>query len=446
MPAAPTGQPLSASIRRVVNASLLVGALFAVDKAAGLLRQVIVARAYGLGPELDAYNAANNLPDALFALISGGALALALIPVLTEVRQQGGRPALWAVFSRVANLAFAVTSGLAGLIALGALPLAQTVVVPGFAPAQQQLVADLMRLNLLATLVFSLSGLVMGALQAEQHFLLPALAPLFYDLGQIAGVWFGQPRLGIYGLAWGTVAGAVLHLVIQLPGLARRQFRWTPGLSLSDPGVRRVLALMGPRILTIACVNLIFILNDNLASRLPAGAVTALAYAWLIMQLPETVIGTAAGTALLPTLAELAARGDRAGLRSLLRRALAVLLVLTVPTVAAAWLLLPTAVRLVFEGRAFTPEAAGLVAQAARLMMLGLVGHALKEVAARTFYALQDARPPLVTAAVNLGVFAALSLALIPSLGFTALALANSAAFTLEALIMLAILVRRGVL
>lgn len=434
------------SVRRVVNASLLVGLLFGVDKAAGLLRQVIVARAYGVGAELDAYNAANNLPDALFALISGGALALAFIPVLTEVRQAGGRPAFWALFSRVANLAFVVTALLAGLTALGARPLVQAVIAPGFAPEQQQLVADLMRLNLLATLVFSLSGLVMGALQAEQHFLLPALAPLFYDLGQIAGVLIGQPRFGIYGLAWGTVAGAVLHLAIQVPGLVRHQFRWTPGLTVADAGVQRVLRLMGPRILTIACFNLIFIANDNLASRFPAGAVTALAYAWLIMQLPETVLGTAAGTALLPTLSELAANGDRAGLRALLRRALAVLLALTVPIVAAAWFLLPLAVRLVFEGRAFTAEASALVVSAARLMMLGLVGHSLKEVAARTFYALQDARPPLITAAINLTVFVGLGLALTPSLGFSALALANSAAFTLEAVLMLGILYRRRVL
>ena len=434
------------AMRRVVNASVLVGALFGVDKIAGLARQVIVARAYGVGAELDAYNAANNLPDALFALISGGALAIAFIPVLTEVRAQGGRPALWALFARVVNLAFLVTAGAAGLIALFPLPLVQTLIAPGFTPEQQTLVADLMRLNLLATLVFSISGLVMGALQAEQHFLLPALAPLFYNLGQIAGVLVGEPRWGIYGLAWGTVAGAILHLAIQLPGLLRHEFTWKPELTLTDPGVRRVLRLMGPRILTIACFNLIFIANDNLASRFPAGAVTALAYAWLIMQLPETVLGTAAGVALLPTLSELAARGDRAGLRGLLRRALAVLLVLTVPIVAAAWFLLPLAVRLVFEGRAFTAESSALVVQAARLMMLGLVGHALKEVAARTFYALQDARPPLVTAAINLMVFVGLGLALTPTLGFSALALANSVSFTLEAGLMLVILYRRKIL
>lgn len=434
------------SVRRVVNASVLVGVLFGADKIAGLLRQVIVARAYGVGAELDAYNAANNLPDALFALISGGALAIAFIPVLTQARERGGRPALWALFSRVANLAFLTTAVCAGLLALFAEPLVRAVVVPGFAPAQQALVTDLMRLNLLATLVFSISGLVMGALQAEQHFLLPALAPLFYNLGQIAGVLVGQRLWGIYGLAWGTVAGAGLHLAIQLPGLARHEFKWTPELTVADAEVRRVLRLMGPRILTIAGFNLIFIVNDNLASGFPAGAVTALAYAWLLMQLPETVLGTAAGTALLPTLSELVTRGDQAGLKTLLRRALGILLILTVPIVIAAWFLLPLAVRLVFERGAFTAENTALVVQAARLMMLGLVGHSLKEVAARTFYAQQDARTPLITALINLAVFAALGLTLTPRWGFSALALANSVSFTLEAVLMIVILYRRRVL
>jgi putative peptidoglycan lipid II flippase len=434
------------TLRRVLSASLLVGVLFGVDKVAGLLRQVIVARAYGVGAELDAYNAANNLPDALFALISGGALAIAFIPVLTEARERGGRLALWELFSRVANLAFVVTALAAGLIALSPLTLVQTVIAPGFAPEQQRLVADLMRLNLLATLVFSISGLVMGALQAEQHFLLPALAPLFYNLGQIAGVLVGQPRFGIYGLAWGTVAGALLHLAIQVPGLLRHGFRWTPQLTLREPGVQRVLRLMGPRVLTIACFNLIFIANDNLASRFEAGAVTALAYGWLIMQLPETVIGTAAGTALLPTLAELVARGDRAALRGLLRRAIGIVLALTVPIALVAWFALPLAVRLVFEGRAFTAEASALVVAAARLFMLGLAGHSVKELTARAFYAVQDARTPLITATINLGVFVGLGLALTPALGFTALALANSLSFTLEAGLMAALLARRKVL
>jgi putative peptidoglycan lipid II flippase len=434
-------------VSRLLKNSLLVGAFFGLDKIVALARQVVVARAFGLDPVLDAYNASNNLPDTLFALISGGALAIAFIPVLTETLDREGRAGAWNLFSLVANLAFAATALAAALIALFPLALVRRVVAPGFAIAQQLLVADLMRLNLMATLIFSISGLVMGALQANQHFFLPALAPIFYNVGQIAGVTLLKPAFGVHGLAYGVILGAILHLSIQIPGLVYYQFRWTPRLTLAHDGVRRVLRLMGPRILTLGFLNLIFIANDNLASRLGTdGAISALAYGWLILQLPETVIGTAVGTALLPTLSEHVARGERAELKRLLRRAVGVLLALTIPVALISLVLVRPAVKLVFEGRAFTPENSEYVILAARMFLVGLAGHSLVEVAARAFYAHQDARTPLFLAALTLGLYLVFALALTPRLNYAGLALANSLAFTAEAVAMLFILRRRNLL
>jgi putative peptidoglycan lipid II flippase len=426
---------------------LLVGAFFGLDKIVALGRQVILARYFGLDPVLDAYNASNNLPDTLFALISGGALAIAFIPVLTETLDREGRAGAWKLFSLVANLAFVVTALCAALIALFPLVLARRVVTPGFSLEQQLLVADLMRLNLIATLIFSISGLVMGALQANQHFFLPALAPIFYNIGQIVGVILLKPAFGIHGLAYGVILGAALHLAIQVPGLVRYQFKWTPRLTLADDGVRRVLRLMGPRILTLGFINLVFIANDNLASRLGTnGAISALAYGWLILQLPETVIGTAVGTALLPTLSEYVSRGEHAELKRLLRRAIAILLAVTIPVALASLVLVRPAVKLVFEGRAFTAENSELVILAARMFLLGLAGHSLVEIAARTFYAHQDARTPLFLAALTLSLYIVFGTALTPQLNFAGLALANSLAFTTEAIVMLFILHRRNIL
>lgn len=456
--------------RRLINVTALIGVLFTLDKAVGLARQLIVAQAYGVGAGLDAYNAANNLPDTLYTVISGGALAVAFIPLLSAALERQGRPALWALFSRVANLALVVTGALSVVIALLALPLVQNVVAPGFSTEQQRLTADLMRLNLLATLLFSLSGLVAAGLQANQHFLLPALAPIIYDLGQVAGILFLGPAerlatawadwpvvgpaasaalsalaglgidLGIYGFAYGTVLGAALHLAIQIPGLIRRGFRWTPQLTVRDAGVRQVLRLMGPRVLTVAGFSAIFILNDRWASGFDEGAISALSFGWLIMQLPQTLIGTAGGIALLPTLSELVADGRTAEVRSLLRRALLLMTALTGPITVAAWITLPFVTGLIFD------ERAGLVTLAGQMFLVGLVGHTLKEVTARAFYAHRDAWTPLWTVALNLAAFVGLALALMPALGFAALALANSLSFTLEAGVMAVILFRRKVL
>jgi len=439
----------------VARASLLIATLFAIDKPLDLLRQVVVGRQFGVGAELDAFHAANNLPDLMRALITGGALALALIPVLADVRERHGRPALWLLFSRVANLAFTVTAVLTVAVALAAetLVAAPWGIAPGFPAERQQLVADLMRLNLVALLLFSVSGLLTSGLQANQHFFLPALAPVVYDLGQIFGALVLAPTsglvvaglrlpafgLGVHGLVDGVIVGAALHLLVQLPGLARFGFRWSPAFGWRDPRLRQVLTLMLPRLLTIGAFQAMFLVQDNLASRLPAGAVTALTYGWLIMQFPETLIATALGTALLPTLSELFARRDAAAFADSVARALRLLLALALP---AAVLLAVTVEPLVSSLFAFGEAGSALVAAATRGFLIGLVGHAWLEVLARAWFARLQASPPLAGRAVGFITFLGLGAALVAPLGVFGLALANSIAFTGEALILLLLLRR----
>ena len=211
----------------LTRTSLLLFFLFGVDKALAFLRSVIVLRQFQLSALFDAFNSANNLPNLLYALISGGTLAMALIPVLSETLNTKGRRDLWNVFSRVANIFFLTAAGVAALIAIFARPIveSQIGIVPGFSASQQVLVTHLMQLNLIATLIFSLSGLVMSGLQANQHFLFPALAPIFYNVGQIfgavvlapdqtlflragasAGFWVGGLRAGVRRHPWSGAA------------------------------------------------------------------------------------------------------------------------------------------------------------------------------------------------------------------------------------------------
>src|SRR4030066_783001 len=137
---------------RFAKSTLIVAVFFGLEKGLGFVRQVLIARQFGLSAELDAFNAANNLPDLLFALISGGALAIAFIPVLTETLQKQDRRAAWDLFSRIANLMFLFTAGIAVLFAILAGPLVQRVITPGFTLEQQRLVGKITRLALIATL------------------------------------------------------------------------------------------------------------------------------------------------------------------------------------------------------------------------------------------------------------------------------------------------------
>ncbi len=448
--------PAFLGISHVARSTLLIAGFFAVDKGLGLFRQIVIGRQFGVGPALDVFNAANNLPDLLFALISGGALSIAFIPVLSSALKQEGRDALWALFSRVANLAFLITASLAVVIALFSQSLvrAELGIAPGFSPEMQDTVADLMRLNLVATLLFSLSGLVSAGLQSNQHFLLPALAPVVYDVGQIFGALVLAPdqgyqlagfRLpafgfGIHGLVYGVILGAALHFSVQIPGLIRYRFRWAPRLGLDHPRVRQVARLMGPRILTIGAFQLTFVVQDNLASRLDPGSITALAYGWQVMQLPETLIGTALGIAILPTLAEHFAAAEDREFESSVQRALRAMLALAIPSMVLLMVPLRPLIQAAFR---FDPVGTEQVVWAARAYLLGLLGHTVIELGARAFYARQDARIPLLASVINSFSFAILSLLLFRALGATGIGLSNSVAFSVEATVLIVLLARR---
>jgi putative peptidoglycan lipid II flippase len=441
---------------KISRITFLITFFFAIDKVAAFVRQIVIARQFGLSSELDAFNVANNIPDLLYAMISGGALAIAFIPVLTGTLTLEGREAAWRLFSRIANLFFLTTSTLALVvyIAAGFLVRSQVGIAPGFGPQQQAMVVELMRLNLVATLIFSISGLVMAGLQANQHFLFPAMAPLFYNFGQIFGALILAPTtgytiggftlpafgMGVQGLVIGVILGASLHLGIQIPGLIMCHFHWSPGFGLNTPGVAQVLRLMGPRVLTVFFVQLVFLVRDNLASRLAEGSVTALSYSWMLQQLPETLIGTAIGTAMLPALSELAARKDDRSFHGAIDRAVRVLVGLTLPVAAVMSVGLGSVLSVVFD---FGVDGTQVLLWTTRAFLVGLVGHSLLEVAVRSFYARQDAITPLIASGINMVSFVVLSILLYRPLGPAGIALSDALSWTGQAVGLLFILGRR---
>lgn len=441
---------------RLTRTSILLAFFFGIDKIVAFARTLIVARQFDLSLEYDAFNVANNIPDLLFALISGGALAMAFIPVLSEIMTREGRSQAWDLFSRIANLAFIVTAGLAVVVAVlsGPLVRSQFGVAPGFGSQQQALVIELMRLNLIATLLFSISGLVMAGLQANQHFLLPAMAPLLYNIGQIFGAVVLSPEqgytisgftlpaagLGVHGLVYGVILGAVLHLGIQIPGLIRYRFAWAPRIGIKTEPVRKVLVLMGPRLVTMLMIQLVFYARDNLASRLETGAVSALTLGWTIMQVPETLIGTAIGIALLPTLSEMIARSEREAYQATIQRALQVIVAITLPIAALLAIGLRPLLEIAFG---FDPAGMDLLMWTTRGFLLGLTGQCLNEVIIRSFYARQDAITPMISAGINFVVFLVLGVVLFRVLGAPGISLADSLAFTSQGILLLIFLNRR---
>ena len=254
-----------------------------------------------------------------------------------------------------------------------------------------------MRILLISTIIFSVSGIFSGILNSHQHFLLPALAPIMFDVGILIGVIFLMPPMGVQGIAFGAVLGSLLHFGIQVPGLIRFKMRWTLELGFKNPVLWRVIRLMLPRIGGLGVFSLNFLVMNNIASRLGIGSVSALDWGWRLMQIPQTLIGTAMGIVIFPTLAALSEVGDLTGKRSAMSGALRFILVTSIPSAIGLIVLGQPLISLLERG-AFDSSASALVYSTLSMFTLGLIVHSALEIIARSFYADKDTLTPLFAA------------------------------------------------
>jgi putative peptidoglycan lipid II flippase len=320
--------------------------------------------------------------------------------------------------------------------------LVRTILAPGFAPWQQALTVELMRWMLISTVLFGISGIVMGVLNSFQHFLLPALAPILYNVSIIAGAWFLAPKYGVFGLVLGVIIGAALHLDCQLLGLWWYGARYTPTLGLKNPKVVEVGKLMGPRVIGLAAVQVNFWVNTLLASSLATGSIAALNYAWLLMLLPQGIVAQGVATAAFPTFASLQAQGRLDELRRTVTSTLKAVLFLSIPAAVGLLTWGTPLIRVLLERGEFTPQSTSLTATALTFYSIGLIGHSAVEILARAFYALHDTKTPVIIGVSTMALNVVLSLLLRPILGHGGLALANTIAVLLEMTFLLIMLAK----
>lgn len=424
-------------------------AAFVLSSLIGLLRQVLVTQTFGAGAELDAFMASSRLPEILVALVAGGALGTAFIPTLTGFLENKKKAEAWQLTSSIVNLVTLVLIGLCTIAWIFAPQLVDTILVPNFDPAQKVLTVELLRIQLITPIIFGLSGLAAGVLNAHQSFLLPALAPSMLWLGIIISVFAFVPWLGVHGLAWGAVLGAGLHFGVQVPGLMKLRPTYRPMLGLHLASVRQVGALMAPRLLGVAVVQLNFLVNTIVASGLPEGSLAAITIAFSVMLMPQQAIGQSIAIAALPTFSAQVARGKLDELRRSLADSLRGIILLAIPAGVGLILLREPLVTLLFQRGKFGPEDTQLVAWALLWFAAGLLGHCVVEIASRAFYAQQDTRTPVLVGTLAMGLNVVLSLTLpgvFASIGWMphgGLALSNSLATFLEMLALLYLMSRR---
>ncbi len=417
-------------------AALIVATGFMGSRLLGLLRSVIIAQAFGTRPELDAYWVAFRLPDVVFQLLAGATLASAFIPTFAGVRARKGDEAAWRLASSVLNLVLAATIVLA-LIAFALAPKIVPLMAPGLKDETgsgqnadlQALAINLTRLMLISPVLFAVSGMFMGILNARRHFLTPALAPMFYNVSIIIAALISHD---VHALAIGVVVGAALHLAVQLPDLHFAGMAYRFVADWRDRAVREVGTLMAPRVLGLAAtqVNFYFI-GIFFASSLGAGVISSLTFAWLMMMTPLGIIGMAISTAAFPTLADQAARGDEA-LASTLRGALRLIIFLSLPAGIGLALLAKPLVVVLLQRGAFDVQSSDTTAQALMFYAPALFAHCGIEICSRGFYAMGDTKTPVGFAVLSMLINLTLAALLVGPLEVRGIALALSLATCVE--------------
>lgn len=429
---------------RLASAAILLSVSFVLSRVLGVLRMSVIAAVFGDTRPVEAYFAAFRLPDTMFMLVSGGALASAFVPLFAGLLEKRQEDEAWRMASTVLTSVLIALAVLAAFCFLLAPQIMDALVGSanangsgGFTPAQRTLTVHLTRIMLLQPIFLGGAAIVTSILQTYHRFVLTAIAPLLYNLAVIVGAVLGH-RFGVVALAWAVVVGAILQLVIQAPGMwTEARLRLRPSVDWASAASREVLRLFGPRIVGLAAFQAMLFITLFLAARLPSHMVNAINYSWPLVQFPVGALGIAAGTAIFPTLARLSTAEDRDAVRRTVNRSLRLVLFLAVPATVGLVVLRRPVVNLLYaHGAHWHVQATEDTAFALLFYALALAPLASIEILARVFYAMRDTTTPVRIAIVAVALDALLSIVFVSLLPGTSgqggLALATAIATTIQ--------------
>ncbi len=429
-----TTQPArtTAGIARSAGA---VGIAVLCSRLLGLVREQVFAGLFGAGLAYDAFVVAFRIPNLLRDLFGEGALSAAFVTVFSEYNSKRSQEETWRLASNVLIFFAMFISALTLVAMFFAEPIVH-LLAPDFqrVAGKSELTALLTRIIMPFLLFVSLSAVVMGMLNARGKFFIPALSSSFFNLGSIAGglflasilPLFGQPAIA--GMAWGTLLGGLLQLLMQLPALRRTGFRFRWSFAPRDSGLRRILLLMLPATIGLSATQINIFVNTNFAASCAEGSVSWLNYAFRLVQLPIGLFGVALAIAVMPVLARQAAAKDMTSLKQTFTSSLVLVFALALPATAGLALLAEPIIRLIFEHGAFTAADTSATAQALAWYAAGLFAYAAIKVTVPVFYAIGDTRYPVIGSFLGVGVNVLVINLAIASLQHRGIALATSCA------------------
>jgi putative peptidoglycan lipid II flippase len=388
-------QTLHHEAKTIASAAMLVGVLSFISRVVGFIRDRILAGTFGAGDTLDVYYAAFKIPDLLFNLLVIGALSASFIPLfIKRYEGAGGKEDAWKLTNNALNI-IAVTMAVCALGLFVFAPSLSQVIAPGFFGPKQDRVADFTRVLLLAEWMLAVSVVFGSVLQGLKRFFLFALAPVAYNVGIIFGALVLTDFMGPIGLAFGVVAGAFLHFLVQGYGVLQSGYRYQWIFHGRDRDVRAMMRLMGPRVLALAVSQINFILMAVIGSGLAVGSVTIFTFAYNIHFLPIGIIGVSYAIAAFPVLALHAEHQDWERLRQSISGSVRQILFFIIPLTLLFLVLRMQIVRVVVGAGAFGWEETIATANTLAFFTLSLFAQCLVFLLSRVFFALHDTATPL---------------------------------------------------
>jgi putative peptidoglycan lipid II flippase len=440
----------SGSTGKIARSAGAVSIAVMCSRVLGLIREQVFAGMFGAGFAIDAFVVAFRIPNLLRDLFAEGALSAAFVTVFTDYSTNRGPEATWRLAGNVLVFFTLLISALTLVGLYWAGPIV-SLLAPDFAQVvgKAELTVKLTQIMFPFLLFVSLAAVVMGMLNTKGKFFVPAMSSTFFNLGSIVGglslAWllpkFGQPA--IVGMAWGTLIGGALQLLMQLPTLRRVGFQLFLSFKPTDPGLRRILFLMLPATIGLSATQINIFINTNFAAGCIEGSVSWLNYAFRLVQLPIGVFGVALSIAVMPVLAQQAAQKDLASLKQTFTSSLVLVFSLAVPATAGLVLLATPIIRLIFEHGAFTALDTIQTADALAFYACGLFAYAAIKVMVPVFYAIGDTRYPVIGSFLGVGANILTITLVIDQLQHRGIALSTSCAMILNFLFLSVILYRK---
>jgi putative peptidoglycan lipid II flippase len=436
--------------RSVARSAASAGAATMTSRILGVVREQVLAYYFGAGNAMDAYNVAYRFPNLLRDLFAEGAMSAAFVPTFSGELATTGKDSAFRLANFVINALLLITVVAVVLGLLFTTPLVQAF-AGSYAdvPGKFELTVQLTRIMLPFLTFVALAAAFMGMANALQHFFVPALSPAMFNVSSIVctvGLIAVLPRFGvppIAAAAIGALVGGFAQWAVQWPVLHREGFRYRPILDWRDPGLRRVLLLMGPGTIGLAAVQINVFVNTWLATSQEPGAVSWLNLTFRLMYLPIGLFGVSIATATTPAISRQLALGERDNVRRTIADGIVLMMMLNVPATVGLIVLAEPIIRLMYQRGAFMPSDTIAAAGALQFYAVGLLGYSVVKIVSPAFYALGQSRIPVVVSFISVLVNAALNYALVHVMGYRGLALGTSIAALLNATLLLVMLGRR---